>query len=115
MTERGPGGEPPEDEGPSGTTEPTDIRERLGNPTRLMPRRTPSPVLEPEVVAAEPEIRGSDQGEYLPPSGERHPNPLFAPRSFGDGRIQVWGCSPGCLIASLVASVVLTILLNIVF
>ncbi|MBA2469026.1 MAG: hypothetical protein H0V37_06435 [Chloroflexia bacterium] len=38
---------------------------------------------------------------------------LFAPRSIGGGRVQVIGCSPGCLLISLLASVVLTILLNL--
>jgi hypothetical protein len=40
---------------------------------------------------------------------------MFGPGTFGNRRIQVWGCSPGCLIASLVASVVLTLLLNAMF
>jgi hypothetical protein len=38
---------------------------------------------------------------------------LFKPRSFGNGRIQVWGCSPGCLLVSLLVSVILTIALNL--
>ena len=38
---------------------------------------------------------------------------MFGPRSYKGGRVQVWGCSPGCLIVSVVASVVLTILLNL--
>jgi hypothetical protein len=37
---------------------------------------------------------------------------MFGPRSFGGGRLQVWGCSPGCLIASLVGSIFLTLVLN---
>jgi hypothetical protein len=44
---------------------------------------------------------------------------LFGPRSFAGGRVQVYGCSPGCLIISLVvsvlASVILTLLLNAIF
>ena len=40
---------------------------------------------------------------------------LFGPRSFGDGRVQVFGCAPGCLIASLFTSIVLTVLLNLLF
>jgi len=39
----------------------------------------------------------------------------FGPRSFGGGRVQVWGCSPGCLIVSLVLSLLLTLLLNAMF
>jgi hypothetical protein len=38
---------------------------------------------------------------------------LFGPRSYKGGRVQVWGCSPGCLLLSVVVSVVLTILLNV--
>jgi len=38
---------------------------------------------------------------------------LFGPRDLAGGRVQVWGCSPGCLILSLLVSVVLTILLNL--
>jgi hypothetical protein len=38
---------------------------------------------------------------------------MFGPRSYKGGRVQVWGCSPGCLILSIVVSVVLTILLNV--
>ena len=38
---------------------------------------------------------------------------LFQPRSVAGGRVQVFGCSPGCLIVSLVVSVILTILLNV--
>jgi hypothetical protein len=44
---------------------------------------------------------------------------LFGPRSFGGGRVQVYGCSPGCIIlsclVSLVASILLTLLLNWIF
>ncbi len=35
-------------------------------------------------------------------------------RSFADGKIRVYGCSPGCLITSLILSVVLTVLLNLI-
>ena len=38
---------------------------------------------------------------------------LFGPIELGDGRMQVWGCSPGCLLLSLLVSVVLTVLLNL--
>lgn len=47
------------------------------------------------------------------------PGGMFEPRSFGGGRVQVFGCSPGCLVLSLVVSVVLsvvlTLLLNLIF
>lgn len=39
---------------------------------------------------------------------------LFEPRSFRDGKVQVYGCSPGCLVLSLLASVILTIILNVI-
>ncbi len=44
---------------------------------------------------------------------------LFGPRSFRGGRVQVYGCSPGCIIlscvVSLILSVLLTLLLNWIF
>jgi len=38
---------------------------------------------------------------------------LFEPRSIGSGRVQVIGCSPGCLLISLLVSIVLTVVLNL--
>jgi hypothetical protein len=38
---------------------------------------------------------------------------LFGPISMRGGTVQVWGCSPGCIILSLLASLVLTIGLNL--
>lgn len=38
---------------------------------------------------------------------------LFGPRDVAGGRVQVWGCSPGCLLVSLLVSIVLTVLLNL--
>ena len=38
---------------------------------------------------------------------------MFRPRSFGGGRVQVFGCSPGCLLLSLAISVIVTLLLNV--
>jgi hypothetical protein len=38
---------------------------------------------------------------------------LFGPRSFGGGRVQVYGCSPGCIVLSLIVSLVLSILLTV--
>jgi hypothetical protein len=37
---------------------------------------------------------------------------LFRPRSYRGGRVQVFGCSPGCLLVSLALSVFLTLALN---
>lgn len=39
---------------------------------------------------------------------------LFRPREVAGGRVQVYGCSPGCLLVSIVASIVLTVLLNLI-
>lgn len=114
---RGPNGpEPTNDDAPIRPPEAAKSRQRLGNPTRLVPRRPPPPQPEHEVVDAERVEPPSRIDPYTPsPGGAQRPNPLFAPRSFGNGRVQVWGFSPGCLIASLIASVMLTILLNILF
>jgi len=38
---------------------------------------------------------------------------LFGPREFKDGRVKLYGCSPGCLLTSLLLSVGLTVLLNL--
>jgi hypothetical protein len=38
---------------------------------------------------------------------------MFRPRTFRGGRVQVYGCSPGCLVISLAVSVLLTILINV--
>jgi hypothetical protein len=38
---------------------------------------------------------------------------LFGPREFKEGRVKLYGCSPGCLLVSLLVSVGLTILLNL--
>ena len=90
-------------------------RERLGNPTRLVPRRPSPPEAALEIVDAAPVAAGLDHEPYEPPSAERPTNAMFAPRSFANGRVRVWGFAPGCLVASLIASVVLTILLNMIF
>jgi hypothetical protein len=46
---------------------------------------------------------------------DRAPDSRFAPHSFQEGRIKVWGFSPGWLLISLIASVMVTILLNMLF
>ena len=38
---------------------------------------------------------------------------LFGPIELRQGQLQVWGCSPGCLLVSILLSVILTILLNL--
>lgn len=40
--------------------------------------------------------------------------PLFQPRSFRGGTVQVYGCSPRCILLSLLVSIVLTVVLNII-
>jgi len=37
----------------------------------------------------------------------------FDPEELREGRVRVYGCSPGCLLLSLAVSVLLTILLNV--
>ena len=88
---------------------------RLGNPTRLVPRQPP-PDDEPLPVPR-PAVFEDELEPQSPPSAFGRPGlgPMFGPRTFGNGRIQVWGCSPGCLIASLIASLLLTLLLNAMF
>ncbi len=39
--------------------------------------------------------------------------PVLSPREYRGGRVKVYGCGPGCLVASLLLSVVLTILVNL--
>jgi hypothetical protein len=38
---------------------------------------------------------------------------LFGPTTLRNGQIQVWGCSPGCLLVSVAVSIVLTVLINV--
>jgi hypothetical protein len=40
-------------------------------------------------------------------------NDLFNSRRSRDGRVRVYGCSPGCLLVSIVVSLALTIFLNV--
>ncbi len=125
MTERGTGGAGEDGNRPQIEPEASEP-ERLGNPTRLVPRRVPPEQVPPEVepldvtpldVTPRPAVFEDELESQPPPSafGRGGFGPMFGPRSFGNGRIQVWGCSPGCLIASLIASVVLTLLLNAMF
>ena len=90
--------------------------DRLGNPTRLVPRQAP-PEEDPLPVTPYPAVLEDELEPQLPPPafGRTGLGPMFGPRTFGNGRIQVWGYSPGCLIASIIASLVLTLLLNALF
>jgi hypothetical protein len=38
---------------------------------------------------------------------------LFGGRTYGGGRVRVYGCSPGCLVISLAVSLFLTLLINV--
>jgi hypothetical protein len=115
MTERGIGGAGEDGSRPRiqpAASEP----ERLGNPSRLVPRQSP-PEDDPLPVTPRPAVFEDELEVAPPPSGFGRSglDPVFGPRSFGNGRLQVWGCSPGCLVASLLISVVLTLLLNAMF
>lgn len=96
----------PEPESSSGNT---------GRPSPREPLR-PEPLV-PEVLEPGEEQYEPGPGGGMPFGGG--PGGMFEPRSFGGGRVQVFGCSPGCLILSLVVSVVLsvvlTLLLNLIF
>lgn len=37
---------------------------------------------------------------------------MFSPKESNDGRVKVYGCSPGCLLVSLAVSVFLTLAVN---
>ena len=88
----------------------------LGNPTRLVPRQAP-PEEDSLPVTPYPAVFEDELEPQFPPPafGPTGLGPMFGPRTFGNGRIQVWGCSPGCLVASLIASLLLTLLLNALF
>ena len=38
---------------------------------------------------------------------------MLRPRRVAGGRVQVYGCSPGCLVVSLAVSVLLTIVVSV--
>jgi hypothetical protein len=101
---------PSDDQQPPGPTpEPGDS----GAPGRGRSEPLIPDVLEP----GEAEYERRDYGD--PFGGRVDQNSPFGPRSFGGGRVQVYGCSPGCIIVSIVVSVVLsvllTLLLNLIF
>lgn len=70
----------------------------------------------PHYGPSDPAGRGQTIRGAFPGGGEKrgsHMRSLFEPRSIGGGKMQVIGCSPGCLLVSLLASIVLTVLLNL--
>ena len=92
------------DNGHDPRTPPEPSRRPRFGASRLKKRSAPQAPI-PQTPTLVPD---DDASAPLSPS----PSP-FGPRSFGGGRVQVFGCSPGCLVMSLVVSVVLTLLLNI--
>lgn len=78
---------------------------------RKQPQSEP---LIPEVINPGEREYGSRWGSG-PPFGDRDDlgGKLFGPRSFRGGQIQVYGCSPGCLILSIAISVIASILLTL--
>lgn len=114
MSEQGPlGPQPSRGDGSPQPSTTEGSQRRLGNPTRLIPRRTPPPV-EVEPIEADPLGFEPGAGPGRAAGEMRDVYPPATPQSFGRPKVQVFGL-PGCLIYSLIASVLLTILLNIVF
>ncbi len=37
---------------------------------------------------------------------------MFKPREYRDGKVKLYGCSPGCLLVSIALSIFLTLALN---
>ena len=70
--------------------------------------RAEGQALVPELV--EPEADPYSRGPSGPAGGL--PGAPFGGRAFGGGRVRVYGCSPGCLIASLLIALVITLLIN---
>lgn len=95
----------------------TQLRPRVEFGRREQPPTDePERPLIPEVLDAPP---GNDVGGGGPVGGSYGGGPFgggpgdaFAPREFAGGRVRVYGCSPGCLIASILISLFLTLLLN---
>ena len=78
----------------------------------IEPGQTPENGGRRRLPAARLRPRGTDQAPPADP-GPPSAQSLFGPRSFAGGRVQVVGCSPGCLLVSLILSIVLTLVLNL--
>jgi hypothetical protein len=84
-----------------------------------MQRLPPEPPDLTDLPAHEPEvIDRRQQREELPgwdPSGMfgGRGGGFFGPRSFAGGRVQIYGCSPGCILISMIVSVALSLLLTL--
>ena len=104
------------DERPQRSPVPSGTPNRLGNPTRIVPRRTSPPAPPPQGdVDAAPVTTATGYEDDASLPRDRAPDSPFAPHTFQEGRIKVWGFSPGWLLISLIASVMVTILLNMMF
>ena len=113
MSAQGPGPQPPRDGASPGSSAAGGNQRRLGNPTRLIPRRTPPPA-QAEPIEMDPLGFEVESDPVVASRSMTEPYPDAAPQDLGRPRVQMFGF-PGCLIVSLIASVVLTILLNILF
>jgi hypothetical protein len=84
-----------------------------------MQRLPPEPPDLADPPAQEPEVIDRRQQREEPPGWDPgrmfggRGGGVFGPRSFAGGRVQVYGCSPGCILISLVVSVVLSVLLTL--
>lgn len=109
----------PRDDGQS--SQPTGQGKRRYGATRVFPRievgRPQKSQDEPRQAPLTPEV--VEPGTSDDAGGWGTGAPLgggpFAPRTFGGGRVRVYGCSPGCLLISVVVSLILTLLLNAIF
>jgi hypothetical protein len=98
----------------SGAGRPAGEQRRFGG-SRLRPRvefgrRPPQPQPGPGREVVEAEVLPEQEPLAGPPL-----SPFGPPREFAGGRVRVYGCSPGCLIASLLVSLFLTLVLNAIF
>ncbi len=115
------------DQNPQGSgqgSDHTDGQKRRYGATRVFPRveigRPNEPHAEERQAPLTPEIvepgARDDTGGWGAgsPFGGGGGGP-FAPRTFGGGRVRVYGCSPGCLLISVLVSLFLTLVLNAIF
>jgi hypothetical protein len=88
--------------------------------TRILPRIE---VGRPKSQPTAPPIAGLRESDDAPEPAAwapadlptNDPRNVFAPRTFGGGRIRVYGCSPGCLLLSLLVSLALMFMLRVLF
>jgi len=116
----------------SGAGQGSGSPQRRYNASRLVPRVEfgrqepgavqPQPPSPPQPPAELVDVGGGDpfgQEPFGPGSEQYSGTPStqtpFGGREFAGGRVRVYGCSPGCLIASLIVSLLLTLFLNALF